>query len=128
MYCGDTAPATLDHIVPISRGGARNALENLVLACRDCNVAKDDRTPTEWKPGHPWSGRLARTTSVHRNSSGSKPKLPSARPAPPPRHGLQDRPFDQLRWCAICKAIRADGDCPSWHTWRPLEAPGDWAG
>lgn len=39
-----------DHIVPLSRGGS-HALDNLALACPQCNLSKNDRTPDEW--GHP---------------------------------------------------------------------------
>ena len=41
QYCGDRAE-TLDHVVPRSRGGA-HSWENVVAACRPCNVAKADR-------------------------------------------------------------------------------------
>ncbi len=44
-YCGDRA-ATVDHIVPISRGG-RNTWKNTVAACHGCNSRKANRTPTE---------------------------------------------------------------------------------
>lgn len=37
-YCGGAA-ATLDHIVPVSRGGA-NGWENLTAACKPCNSSK----------------------------------------------------------------------------------------
>lgn len=54
-YCGRSvskAPATqallatVDHIVPVSRGGESSWL-NLVSACRACNGRKSDRTPAE---------------------------------------------------------------------------------
>ena len=41
QYCGDRAE-TLDHVVPRSRGGA-HTWENVVAACRPCNVRKADR-------------------------------------------------------------------------------------
>lgn len=41
QYCGDRAE-TLDHVVPRSRGGL-HAWENVVAACRPCNVRKADR-------------------------------------------------------------------------------------
>ena len=41
QYCGDRAE-TLDHVVPRSRGGL-HCWENVVAACRPCNVAKADR-------------------------------------------------------------------------------------
>ena len=46
-YCGKTA-ATIDHVLPRSRGG-RDAWENLVACCLRCNNAKGDRTPGEMR-------------------------------------------------------------------------------
>lgn len=49
QYCGATPGRgllTLDHIVPRSRGGA-TTWENVVSACRQCNMKKGDRTPEE---------------------------------------------------------------------------------
>ncbi len=50
QYCGVTAvPAelTVDHVVPVSRGGAPDSWENVVLACKRCNWRKADRLPPE---------------------------------------------------------------------------------
>ncbi|MGF2950385.1 HNH endonuclease [Microbacterium alcoholitolerans] len=44
-YCGRSA-ATIDHVLPRSRGGA-NSWENLVACCLKCNNDKSDRTPQE---------------------------------------------------------------------------------
>lgn len=44
-YCGRPAN-TIDHILPVSRGG-KNTWLNTVAACDRCNQRKDDRTPTE---------------------------------------------------------------------------------
>lgn len=54
VYCGrqcalapgEPRDATVDHVVPRSRGG-RTVPANLVLACRACNTDKGDRMPTE---------------------------------------------------------------------------------
>jgi 5-methylcytosine-specific restriction endonuclease McrA len=49
QYCGQQLPraeATIDHVVPKSRGGA-TAWENVVCACRSCNVRKGSRTLAE---------------------------------------------------------------------------------
>ena len=35
--------ATVDHIIPISRGGNRLDANNLVAACRSCSSAKKDK-------------------------------------------------------------------------------------
>ena len=59
-YCGKSA-ATIDHVLPRSRGGA-GSWENLVACCLRCNNIKSDRTPQEmgWelriKPGAPRGG------------------------------------------------------------------------
>lgn len=45
-YCGRHAD-TVDQIVPASRGGRLTWL-NTVAACKACNNAKADRTPSEW--------------------------------------------------------------------------------
>lgn len=44
-YCGKAA-ATIDHVMPRSRGGA-DSWENLVACCLRCNNTKSDRTPQE---------------------------------------------------------------------------------
>jgi len=44
-YCGNGA-ATIDHVLPRSRGGA-DSWENLVACCLRCNNVKGDRTPQE---------------------------------------------------------------------------------
>jgi 5-methylcytosine-specific restriction endonuclease McrA len=61
QYCGATpgrASLTLDHVMPRSRGGPTN-WDNVVTACRACNVRKGNRTPEEAglilrrRPGRP---------------------------------------------------------------------------
>lgn len=44
-YCGENA-THVDHVVPHSRGGG-DSLDNLVAACRSCNLRKHARTPLE---------------------------------------------------------------------------------
>lgn len=44
-YCGRRA-TTVDHVLPVSRGGAWSWL-NTVAACVPCNSRKSDRTPQE---------------------------------------------------------------------------------
>lgn len=43
-YCGATEHLEVDHVVPLSRGGA-NTERNLVIACRSCNAAKNAKHP-----------------------------------------------------------------------------------
>jgi 5-methylcytosine-specific restriction endonuclease McrA len=38
---------TLDHIIPVSRGGLHSST-NVIVACRSCNSIKHARTPGEW--------------------------------------------------------------------------------
>jgi len=49
-YCGrhfDPRELTMDHIVPLIRGG-KSAKGNLVPACKDCNNKKKYLLPVEW--------------------------------------------------------------------------------
>ncbi len=47
QFCGRAdVPLTVDHVIPISRGG-EDSWENLVCACVGCNNRKGDRTPDE---------------------------------------------------------------------------------
>ena len=50
QYCGYSGPAaelTVDHVVPMSRGGAGDQWENLVVACKRCNWRKANHLPDE---------------------------------------------------------------------------------
>jgi 5-methylcytosine-specific restriction endonuclease McrA len=49
QYCGEkfvSSELELEHVIPRARGG-QSTWENLVAACRGCNVRKADRTPAE---------------------------------------------------------------------------------
>jgi len=49
-YCGNSFPPTeltMDHVVPITRGG-RSTRGNLVPACKECNNRKKYLLPMEW--------------------------------------------------------------------------------
>ncbi len=39
---------SIDHIIPVSRGDGRQAIEDLATCCKACNREKNDRTPEEW--------------------------------------------------------------------------------
>jgi 5-methylcytosine-specific restriction protein A len=41
------ADATMDHIVPLVRGG-RSVKGNIVVACKSCNNAKKDQLVMDW--------------------------------------------------------------------------------
>jgi 5-methylcytosine-specific restriction endonuclease McrA len=58
VYCAsplELAFATLDHVVPLARGGAHTP-GNLVAACLRCNRLKGDLLPQEFFARHPWAG------------------------------------------------------------------------
>ncbi|NJR41179.1 MAG: hypothetical protein HC781_22980 [Leptolyngbyaceae cyanobacterium CSU_1_4] len=46
--CGSTQNLTLDHVIPLSKGGS-DLPGNLACACLQCNSSKSDRTVQEWK-------------------------------------------------------------------------------
>lgn len=46
-YCGSTDKLTVDHIAPVSKGGA-NRIYNLVPACQHCNSSKNNRSLSEF--------------------------------------------------------------------------------
>lgn len=51
FYCNRPTPPgelTMDHIVPLSRGG-RSTKGNLVPACKECNTQKKQLLPMEWE-------------------------------------------------------------------------------
>lgn len=50
-YCSKTFKAndlTMDHVVPLSRGG-RSTKDNLVTSCKECNNRKKTLLPMEWE-------------------------------------------------------------------------------
>ena len=68
VYCaGELAleNATLDHVHPLSRGGASDDAGNVVVACGPCNRMKGDMLPYDFFARNPWAGanfmRYART-------------------------------------------------------------------
>jgi len=50
-YCGGKfkpAELTMDHLIPVTRGG-KSVQGNLVPACKECNNKKKYLLPTEWQ-------------------------------------------------------------------------------
>jgi 5-methylcytosine-specific restriction endonuclease McrA len=50
-YCGRAFPPrglTMDHVVPVSRGG-KTIRGNVVPCCKECNNAKKQLLPMEWE-------------------------------------------------------------------------------
>lgn len=49
QYCGEQFPPamlTLDHVIPLSQGG-KTQWDNVVTACKSCNIKKANRRPSE---------------------------------------------------------------------------------
>lgn len=61
-YCGTTEKITIDHMVPVGRGGTDDP-DNLMPACRPCNSDKRDMTHDEYMA---WDGRVTK-----RNGNGN---------------------------------------------------------
>jgi len=81
QYCGGPADS-IDHVLPRSRGGGHD-WENLVAACRRCNLAKRDRTPEEAgmrlrRPGCPPRPRSWVVVGASRMPDAWKPYLARA--------------------------------------------------
>lgn len=70
QYCGKElylSNITIDHVVPISRGG-HNSFLNCVSSCQKCNVLKADRLPHEAGMSlikSPWIPSNLNLLSVH---------------------------------------------------------------
>jgi len=45
-YCGSNKNLTIDHVIPISRGG-KSTFDNCITCCRNCNHKKGKRLPSE---------------------------------------------------------------------------------
>jgi 5-methylcytosine-specific restriction endonuclease McrA len=56
LCCGAERTLTVDHVVPVSKGGA-NSIDNLQLLCRFCNSTKNTRT-IDYRPS---AARLSQT-------------------------------------------------------------------
>jgi 5-methylcytosine-specific restriction endonuclease McrA len=47
FVCGSTENQSIDHIIPLSRGG-NHSIGNLMTLCRSCNASKHARFMVEW--------------------------------------------------------------------------------
>lgn len=54
-YCGCGGKMTIDHVVPLSRGGA-HSLGNLLPVCQQCNFSKHNKFLFEWMV---WKQKMA---------------------------------------------------------------------
>lgn len=48
-YCNVNKPTTIDHVIPLSKGGT-NDLGNLLYVCVSCNSKKRAKLLAEWNP------------------------------------------------------------------------------
>lgn len=48
VYCGASGQLTMDHVVPVTRGGTHGA-GNIVPACNRCNASKGNSLLVEWR-------------------------------------------------------------------------------
>lgn len=48
FYCGRSRALSMDHVIPLSRGGT-HSIGNIVAACVPCNSSKRTRFSTEWR-------------------------------------------------------------------------------
>ena len=53
-YCGVKSRLTMDHIIPLSRGGY-HGIGNLIPACPRCNSSKNKKFIIEWKVLSSWA-------------------------------------------------------------------------
>jgi 5-methylcytosine-specific restriction endonuclease McrA len=51
LCCGNRRPLTVDHVVPVTKGGS-NLIQNLQPLCRSCNSKKNDRA-IDYRPSLP---------------------------------------------------------------------------
>lgn len=47
-YCGTPGGTSVDHVVPLSRGG-RHSIGNVLPACKPCNSSKGNRLLIDWR-------------------------------------------------------------------------------
>ena len=83
-YCNDPSHLTMDHVMPLARGGAHDT-ENIAAACGPCNRSKGN---TKLMCGWPDAPRLGRShwppeiRRTHRSTKGvraiSNPKAPTS--------------------------------------------------
>lgn len=47
IYCSNVLDLTLDHIIPLKKGGP-STYDNMVVSCRSCNCSKSDKNVIDW--------------------------------------------------------------------------------
>lgn len=72
VRCGSPGPLTIDHVIPVSRGGA-NSIDNLQPLCGPCNSSKCDQIAD-------YRDRPAVPSPLH-NEKRSRQSLPASSPS-----------------------------------------------
>lgn len=71
--CGSWENVSLDHVIPLARGGA-HCEGNLQPLCMDCNRSKNDRLMIEWKYAKRLAESDAALTPGQKRSKGGGPR------------------------------------------------------
>jgi hypothetical protein len=66
---------TIDHIIPISRGGA-DTVDNICLSCLPCNLAKHAELPDEFLKRKDRPGMVSDCLTSNKQADGPIPHLP----------------------------------------------------
>lgn len=118
--------ATLDHVVPKSKGGT-NDRSNLVLACNACNNAKSDRSYDDFVE-RPYRLRRPPAVTVEKsraikackgtlaaaiNSGEVEPhgmyaRTPARQLQPEPRERITPLPYHETMWILTGKKVRRE--------------------
>lgn len=48
IYCGASSNLSLDHIIPLSKGGGKINIHNIVTSCVPCNALRSNTSIEEW--------------------------------------------------------------------------------
>lgn len=81
FYCSSAA-TTMDHVIPLSRGGTGHE-GNLVPCCRRCNASKSDLLIVEWRFGKPHGGTFMQQPWMTLVQAPKRtPKPPKLKPRP----------------------------------------------
>lgn len=82
---------TLDHVIPLSRGGTHSA-DNVIVCCASCNTSKGARTLEEWKPTRDAQNPVHKPTQLCISLSLSNGLSRGGRVLPRPADGGCRRP------------------------------------
>jgi len=52
QFCDSKDDLHVDHIIPVSKNGAKYDEQNLQVLCADCNLEKSDKSYTDWEDPH----------------------------------------------------------------------------